>query len=130
MQAHYGVAHIDIKIKFSLGADCCLAIKQSDIFVACLQQNKQKNRGCTSSLQFFCRQKNCSQLLPCEFSANVHACRLCCVVGPAETVRQFVKELQDEGTFAKEVNSAGVAFHSPAVRLAAPAMRKALSKVW
>ena len=36
MQAHYGVAHIDIKIKFSLGADCCLAIKQSDIFVACL----------------------------------------------------------------------------------------------
>ena len=56
--------------------------------------------------------------------------RLCCVVGPAETVRQFVKELQDEGTFAKEVNSAGVAFHSPAVRLAAPAMRKALSKVW
>ena len=56
-------------------------------------------------------------------------CDLCCVVGPADTVRQFVRDLQTEGAFSKEVNSAGVAFHSHFMTRAAPALRAALEKV-
>ena len=51
------------------------------------------------------------------------------ISGPAETVSQFVGELQEEGVFAKEVKSAGVAFHSYYMAKTAPALLDALQKV-
>ncbi len=52
------------------------------------------------------------------------------VSGPAEAVSEFVSQLKKEGIFAKEVNSAGVAFHSHFMKKAAPALKAALSKVY
>lgn len=51
------------------------------------------------------------------------------ISGPAEAVATFVAELQEEGTFARVVNSAGVAFHSYFMAETAPALRAALQKV-
>ena len=42
---------------------------------------------------------------------------------------QFVAELKAEGIFAKEVKSAGVAFHSYYMANTAPALKDALKKV-
>ena len=46
-----------------------------------------------------------------------------------EAVAKFVKSLQAEGIFAKEVNSSGVAFHSQYIAEAAPKLRKYLERV-
>ena len=51
------------------------------------------------------------------------------ISGPEEAVAKFVDELKAEGTFAKMVNSAGVAFHSYYMADTAPALRAALDKV-
>ena len=51
------------------------------------------------------------------------------VSGPADLVSSFVDQLQAEGVFARNVNSAGVAFHSYFMKQVAPALREALAKV-
>ncbi|KAJ7984800.1 hypothetical protein DPEC_G00358530 [Dallia pectoralis] len=51
------------------------------------------------------------------------------ISGPAEAVRTFVAELKGSGVFAKEVRSAGVAFHSYYMAAIAPALLAALKKV-
>ncbi len=51
------------------------------------------------------------------------------VSGPAEAITKFVAELKEEGIFAKEVQSAGVAFHSYYMNQAAPALKAELLKV-
>jgi len=51
------------------------------------------------------------------------------VSGPADSVASFVSELQNEGVFAKPVNSSGVAFHSSHMSLAAPALKHRLQQV-
>lgn len=51
------------------------------------------------------------------------------ISGPSEAISKFVKSLQAEGIFAKEVNSSGVAFHSCYIADAAPKLRKCLDKV-
>merc|ERR1719445_384802 len=51
------------------------------------------------------------------------------ISGPAEAVTKFVAELTAEDVFAKEVKSAGVAFHSPFMALIAPSLKAALQKV-
>jgi len=51
------------------------------------------------------------------------------ISGPAESVSQFVAQLKEEGVFAKEVKSAGVAFHSYYMQRTAPALKTALLKV-
>ncbi len=51
------------------------------------------------------------------------------VSGPAEAITQFVAQLKEEGVFAKEVKSAGVAFHSYFMEKTAPALKAALEKV-
>lgn len=42
----------------------------------------------------------------------------------------FVSQLKEQGVFAKEVRSAGVAFHSYYMASIAPALLAALKKVW
>ena len=49
--------------------------------------------------------------------------------GPAEGVRNFVAQLKEEGVFAKEIATAGKAYHSPMMEGAAPALKAALQKV-
>ena len=51
------------------------------------------------------------------------------VSGPADAVKWFVQELKGKGVFAKEVNSASVAFHSYYMKSIAPALKEALDKV-
>lgn len=51
-----------------------------------------------------------------------------CVFGQ-EAIHKFVLELKEEGVFAKEVRSAGVAFHSYYMASIAPALLEALKKV-
>ena len=51
------------------------------------------------------------------------------VSGPIDDVKGFVKQLQEKGTFARLVQSAGVAFHSYFMQDVAPALKSALNKV-
>ena len=51
------------------------------------------------------------------------------ISGPRDAVREFVEQLKAEEVFAKEVNSAGVAFHSYFMAKTAPALKAALEKV-
>ncbi|XP_070596224.1 fatty acid synthase [Erythrolamprus reginae] len=51
------------------------------------------------------------------------------ISGPQEAVTKFVNKLKSEGVFAKEVLSAGVAFHSYYMASIAPVLLSALQKV-
>ncbi|XP_066519867.1 fatty acid synthase [Hoplias malabaricus] len=51
------------------------------------------------------------------------------ISGPQEAVSKFVAELKKSGVFAKEVRSAGVAFHSYYMASIAPSLLAALQKV-
>ncbi|KAM4715440.1 fatty acid synthase isoform 2-T2 [Anableps anableps] len=51
------------------------------------------------------------------------------ISGPQEAVRAFVSQLKEQGVFAKEVRSAGVAFHSYYMASIAPNLLAALKKV-
>ena len=51
------------------------------------------------------------------------------ISGPAQSVSKFVGELQEEGIFAKEVKSSGVAFHSKHMLNIAPVLLDSLKKV-
>ncbi|XP_051523082.1 fatty acid synthase-like [Myxocyprinus asiaticus] len=51
------------------------------------------------------------------------------ISGPQESVSKFVSHLKESGVFAKEVRSAGVAFHSYYMAAIAPALLTALQKV-
>lgn len=51
------------------------------------------------------------------------------ISGPLKKVSKFVKELKEQQIFAKEVNSAGVAFHSGIMQKVAPRLKEEMSKV-
>lgn len=51
------------------------------------------------------------------------------ISGPTESINKVVKELSDEGIFAKAVKSSGIAFHSKYIADAAPKLRKSLDKI-
>ncbi|XP_049523884.1 LOW QUALITY PROTEIN: fatty acid synthase-like [Dermacentor silvarum] len=51
------------------------------------------------------------------------------VSGPAEAVAKMVAELKAENVFAREVDSMGVAFHSPYIQCIGPPLDKLLRKV-
>lgn len=51
------------------------------------------------------------------------------ISGPQDAVSKFVSELKEQGVFAKEVRSAGVAFHSYYMASIAPTLLAALKKV-
>ncbi|NXN91414.1 FAS synthase, partial [Rhinopomastus cyanomelas] len=51
------------------------------------------------------------------------------ISGPREPVSEFVAKLKKDGVFAKEVNSAGVAYHSHYMASIAPTLLAALKKV-
>ena len=51
------------------------------------------------------------------------------ISGPADSIKQFVAKLKEEQVFAREVNSSGVAFHSPCMMKVAPKLKEVLDKV-
>ncbi|KAM4691284.1 fatty acid synthase isoform 2-T2 [Rhinophrynus dorsalis] len=51
------------------------------------------------------------------------------ISGPQDSLREFVAKLKNEGVFAKEVQSAGVAFHSYYMASIAPSLLSALKNV-
>jgi fatty acid synthase len=51
------------------------------------------------------------------------------VSGSPDAIAKFVKSLQAEGIFAKEVKSSGVAFHSQYIAESAPKLRLCLERV-
>ncbi|KAH9630195.1 hypothetical protein HF086_010701 [Spodoptera exigua] len=51
------------------------------------------------------------------------------ISGPVESLEKFVATLSAEGTFARRVNSSGVAFHSKYIAAAAPLLRRSLEKI-
>ncbi|KAJ8891050.1 hypothetical protein PR048_010559 [Dryococelus australis] len=51
------------------------------------------------------------------------------VSGTVESVRVFVQQLKEEGVFAREVDSSGIAFHSSHIAQLGPALRKHLEKL-
>lgn len=51
------------------------------------------------------------------------------ISGPKDAVSEFVAKLKEDGVFAKEVKSAGVAFHSYYMESIAPSLLNALKKV-
>ena len=51
------------------------------------------------------------------------------ISGPVDSVRTFVAQLKEEGYFAREVASNGVAFHSYYMSAIAPKLRQCLTKV-
>lgn len=51
------------------------------------------------------------------------------ISGPLDAVSKFVAELKNEGIFAREVQSGGVAFHSYFMAQIAPALKEKLQKV-
>jgi len=54
---------------------------------------------------------------------------VCVCVSHQEAIAKFVAKLKEEGVFAKEVRSAGVAFHSYYMASIAPTLLAALKKV-
>ncbi len=52
-----------------------------------------------------------------------------CVCVHQEAISKYVSELKEQGVFAKEVRSAGVAFHSYYMASIAPTLLAALKKV-
>lgn len=53
----------------------------------------------------------------------------CTISGPAESIHKFVKELQAEKIFAREVNVANIAYHSRYIANAGPKLLKYLQQV-
>jgi fatty acid synthase len=51
------------------------------------------------------------------------------VSGTAAAVSEFVTELRKEGTFTKEVQSTGVAFHSPYITPVISSLKRHLQRV-
>jgi len=49
--------------------------------------------------------------------------------GPAESMTKFVKTLQEQGVFAKEVNCANIAYHSQYISSAGPLLLRYLQQV-
>ncbi|NXP54355.1 FAS synthase, partial [Heliornis fulica] len=72
-----------------------------------------------------CKQRCPSKVVPaCHNSEDTVT-----ISGPLDAVNEFVAKLKKDGVFAKEVRSAGVAFHSYYMASIAPVLLSALKKV-
>ena len=67
---------------------------------------------------------------PDDIEAACHNCGDSVTIsGPPESVARFVKKLQDENIFAKEVKCSNFAFHSKYIADAGPKLRAHLERV-
>uniref|UniRef100_A0A915JNV7 Malonyl-CoA:ACP transacylase (MAT) domain-containing protein n=1 Tax=Romanomermis culicivorax TaxID=13658 RepID=A0A915JNV7_ROMCU len=51
------------------------------------------------------------------------------ISGDKDAVEKFTEQLKEEGVFTREVNSAGIAFHSDRMKLTAKSMKERLEKI-
>ncbi|NXC72710.1 FAS synthase, partial [Anhinga anhinga] len=74
--------------------------------------------------------EECKECCPPDVVLACHNCEdTVTISGPQDAVTEFVAKLKKDGVFAKEVRSAGVAFHSPYMASIAPVLLSALKKV-
>lgn len=70
------------------------------------------------------------QLCPPDIEVACHnGPNLCTLSGPTDSMKKFVKTLQQHGVFAKEVNCANIAYHSKYIASAGPKLLKYLREV-
>ncbi|XP_060027688.1 fatty acid synthase [Erinaceus europaeus] len=74
--------------------------------------------------------EECKQRCPPGIVPSCHNCEDSVTIsGPQASVSEFVKQLKQEGVFAKEVRTNGVAFHSYFMESIAPTLLQVLKKV-
>ncbi|CAG9798221.1 unnamed protein product [Chironomus riparius] len=74
--------------------------------------------------------EECQNKLPKDVIAACHnSIDSVTISGPAASVEKVVKDLSDQGIFAKAVKSSGIAFHSKYISEAAPKLKKSLDKI-
>lgn len=74
--------------------------------------------------------EDCQQKLPKDVIAACHnSADSVTISGPTASIDKVVKELTEQGIFAKAVKSSGIAFHSKYIAEAAPKLRKSLDKI-
>ncbi|XP_065222314.1 fatty acid synthase-like [Planococcus citri] len=74
--------------------------------------------------------KQIADSLPDEIEVACHNSKdSCTLTGPADSVAEFVKELQEEKVFAKTVNVANIAYHSKHIAPAGPGLLRRLKEV-
>lgn len=74
--------------------------------------------------------EDCQEKLPRDVIAACHnSVDSVTISGPINSIDKVVKELSDQGIFAKAVKSSGIAFHSKYIAEAAPKLRKSLDKI-
>ncbi|KAJ4448697.1 hypothetical protein ANN_00087 [Periplaneta americana] len=74
--------------------------------------------------------KEMKKLCPPDIEVACHnGPAFCTLSGPTESMKTFVKSLQQRGVFAKEVNCANIAYHSKYIAGAGPALLKYLKQV-
>jgi fatty acid synthase len=70
------------------------------------------------------------KLCPADIEVACHnGPNFCTLSGPAESMKKFVKKLQEQGVFAKEVNCGNIAYHSKYISAAGPLLLKYLRQV-
>ena len=69
--------------------------------------------------------RRCPEVVP----ANIISKNLVMVSGPADSVAKFSAELQNEGVFARAIDTGGIAFHSPHMSQVVPALKERLQQV-
>lgn len=71
-----------------------------------------------------------AKLIPNDITVACHNSNDSATIsGPPDSVNKFVKKLQDDGIFAREVNSSGFAFHSQYIAKAGPIFESKLANV-
>jgi fatty acid synthase len=102
-----------------------LIIKSSLLFIAvfvCVI-----NKGCNVA---GLGAKEAKQLCPPDIEVACHnGPNFCTLSGPANSMKKFVKTLQQQGVFAKEVNFANIAYHSKYIAPASLILLKYLREV-
>lgn len=74
--------------------------------------------------------EECQQKLPKDVIAACHnSADSVTISGPTSSIDKVVKDLSEQGIFAKAVKSSGIAFHSKYIAEAAPKLRKSLDKI-
>jgi acyl transferase domain-containing protein len=74
--------------------------------------------------------EDATKLCPPDIEVACHnGPNFCTLSGPAESMKKFVKELQERGVFAKEVNCGNIAYHSKYISAAGPLLLKYLKQV-
>lgn len=98
-------------------------IVKTSLFIHCFVYKKGQNVAGLGA-------KEAKQLCPPEIEVAYHnGPNFCTLSGPADCIKRFVKMLQQQCVFAKEVNCANIAYHSKYLAPASLTLLKYLREV-